>query len=142
MDLSRVNLTVLKLCRTMAPGSGFSSELLYGIWAHETGNGTSGPWLRSNNPGGIKFAPAFFITSAWVGDTNGRDAGYPNWAISIAALVFFLRQGRYSSARGARLDLAIKRIGDAGYVEHVPGEPANWIQGVTLWSGLASGVSA
>lgn len=134
-DSSRQMLTVFS---SLAPGSGFSPSLLWGVWAHETGEGSSRLWTGSLNPGGIKFSRDFFITCCFSQDQNGRDSKYPNPVLAAAALVFFLRQARYSRARGLPDHDAIAEIGKAGYVEHTPGEPANWISGVSRFCDLAS----
>lgn len=129
---------ILELFQMASPGTGYSAAVLYGIWAHETNSGTSRLWRVAMNPAGIKHVPSFFITSAFGRDTNKRDARYPNMSIAVAALVFFLQQDRYAAARDKSDCAAIRAIGEAGFVEHVPGEPANWIRGVSLHSAEAA----
>jgi hypothetical protein len=136
--LNATQRRLLELFRMASQGTGFSAAVLYGIWAHETNSGASRLWLAAMNPAGIKYVPSFFITQAFGRDSNKRDARYPNESIAVAALVFFLRQERYAAARDRRDVEAIRAIGSAGFVEHVPGEPANWIRRVSLYAAEAA----
>ena len=95
-------------------------------------------WLDATNPAGIKHVRSFFITTAFGVAGNGRDSRYPNELMAVAALVYFLRQSRYLGARNRDDATAISMIGRAGFVEHVRGEPENWIRGVSRYAAAAA----
>lgn len=127
---------IFEVYKRACEGTGFWPEVAFGIFMWETGRGKRGvPWIKANNPGGIKDTKLFSYGTYTAEPTKKEGIvvyeSFPTRRVGLESHLSVLLKDRYLPARGLTMREQVAAIAKAGYIGGTHAEVQEWIKGVT-----------